>query len=297
MNNEKDFIIVGRNFQPPEKKIKPKKRYFKGKPMISIIILIGLIAGCMIIPWIGTHNPGYMNLTNYNQPPNSQFIFGTDMMGRDIFAMIWSGGRISLFIGLFATFLSTVIAIIYGTISGLAPVLVDEVMMRITEIILSIPGLLIIIFIQAIFGQNNVIVIAIVIGITSWMSIAKMVRTQVRQIRDSEYVLASKCMGGGFGHVLVKHLAPNFISSIMFMVVMNIRGAIVAESTLSFLGIGLPIEIISWGSMLSLAEKALMTNSWWMIVIPGLFLVGTLMCITNIGNYIRKGIAKKESNL
>ena len=95
-------------------------------------------------------------------------------------------------------------------------------------------------------------------------------------------------MGGNFFYVLWHHLAPNFISSIMFMVVMHVRSAIVAESTLSFMGIGLPLEVISWGSMLSLSEKALLSGNWWIIVIPGLFLVGTLVCITQIGNYIRK---------
>ena len=159
------------------------------------------------------------------------------------------------------------------------------------------PTLLLVLFLQAILGDANVISLSIVIGVTSWASIAKVIRTEVRQIRGSEYVVASRCMGGNFFHILRKHLAPNFIASIMFMVVMNIRTAIAAESTLSFLGMGLPLEIISWGSMLSLAEKALMTKSWWMILIPGGFLVTLLMCVTNIGNYLRKSANRKESNL
>ena len=92
-------------------------------------------------------------------------------------------------------------------------------------------------------------------------------------------------------------MAPNFLASIMFMVVMNVRGAICTESTLSFMGMGLPLEIISWGSMLSLAEKALMTKSWWIIMIPGAFLVTLLMCLTNVGNYLRRNANRKESNL
>ena len=104
-------------------------------------------------------------------------------------------------------------------------------------------------------------------------------------------------MGGKFFHILQKHLTPNFIVSIMFMVVMNVRGAIGSESTLSFMGMGLPLEIISWGSMLSLSEKALLTRSWWIILIPGAFLVTLLMCLTNIGNYLRKAANRKESNL
>ncbi len=139
--------------------------------------------------------------------------------------------------------------------------------------------------------------IAFIIGITNWCSIAKVVRTEVRQIRKSEYVVASKCMGGGFFHILAKHLGPNFISAIMFMVVMNIRSAIVTESTLSFMGMGLPLDVISWGSLLSLSDKALMTKSWWIIMIPGLFLIVLLICLTNVGNWLRKSVNQKESNL
>ena len=170
-------------------------------------------------------------------------------------------------------------------------------MMRFAEILLSIPTLLLVLFFQAIWGQASVLSLSVVIGVTSWASIAKVVRTEVRQLRTSEYVVASRCMGGGFFHILRRHLAPNFLASIMFMVVMNVRSAIVSESTLSFLGMGLPLEIISWGSMLSLSEKALMTGSWWIILIPGAFLVTLLLCLTNLGNYLRKSAAKKESNL
>ena len=196
-----------------------------------------------------------------------------------------------------ATLISTLIAVVYGSVSGIAPAWLDTLMMRFTEIFLSVPGLLLVLFLQAILGQANVLTLSIVIGVTSWASIAKVIRTEVRQIRNSEYVVASKCMGGKFFHILRKHLAPNFIASIMFMVVMNVRGAIGSESTLSFMGMGLPLEIISWGSMLSLSEKALLTDSWWIIIIPGAFLVTLLMCLTNIGNYLRKAANRKESNL
>ena len=127
----------------------------------------------------------------------------------------------------------------------------------------------------------------LVIGVTGWAGIAKVVRTEVRRLRTSEYVLAARCMGGGFFHVLWEHLAPNFLSAILFMVVMNVQSAILAESTLSFLGLGLPLEVISWGSMLSLAQQALLTKSWWAVVIPGIFLVATLLSVTLLGNALR----------
>jgi peptide/nickel transport system permease protein len=219
------------------------------------------------------------------------------MMGRSIFAMIWHGGRVSLLISVLATALSTAIAVVYGTVSGVGPVWLDTLMMRVTEIFLSVPSLLIVIFLQAILGPANVVSISIVLGVTSWPTIAKVVRTEVRQLRQSEYVVASRCMGGGFMHVLVNHFAPNFLSSIMFMVVMNVRGAIASESTLSFMGLGLPLEIISWGSMLSNADRALLTSAWWIILIPGLFLVATLVCMTNIGNALRGKVNRGERNL
>lgn len=293
MNRE--FEIVGiRETVQTVPQIKKKRKEI---PFLSITLLSIIVLGCLFCNLIMTKDPTYLDLKNYSMAPNREFWFGTDTMGRDIFSMIWYGGRISLLVGFLATFLSTLIAIVFGSISGCAPKWLDDGLMRLTEILLSVPNLLLVILIQAILGIPNVWSISFVIGVTSWTSIAKIVRTEVRQIRNSDYVIASKCMGGSFWHILWEHLTPNFMSSIMFMVVMNIRSAIVAESTLSFMGIGLPIEKISWGSMLSLADKAMMSKSWWMILIPGLFLVTTLMCITNIGNYLRKQSNQKESNL
>lgn len=296
----RDFEIVGENyiFGKTENVVKKvQKKTLVKKPYISMGILLIIIFGCAF-PGLITHlDPAFMDLSNVNVAPNSIFYFGTDSMGRDIFTMIWYGGRISLLIGILATVISTTIAVVYGSISGVASEWLDDIMMRFTEIVLSIPSILIIIFIQAMIGQSNPVSIAIVIGITSWMNISKIVRSEVRQIRNSDYILAAKYSGGKFFYILRRHLVPNFISAIMFMVVTNIGTAIVIESTLSFLGIGLPIEIISWGSMLSLAEKALLSNYWWIILIPGLFLVVTLVCITDIGNYIRKKNNKEFSNL
>lgn len=293
---ENKFVQVGIRpaAEPP---VVTKKKWYQGKPLASMIVLGIIVLGCLCCELIMTKDPSYMDLVNYTHKPDGEFLFGTDTLGRDIFSMIWYGGRISLFVGFAATFLSTVIAVVVGSLSGISPHWLDTLIMRFTEILLSVPNLLIIIFLQAVMGKPNVLSLSVVIGITSWTSIAKVVRTEVCQIRNSEYVIAAKCMGGGFFHILRKHLTPNFISSIMFMVVMNIRSAIVAESTLSFMGIGLPLEVISWGSMLSLSEKALLTNAWWIILIPGLFLVTTLMCVTNIGNYLRKNVNRSESNL
>ena len=293
---ERAFELTGiRSIQEtvPEK----KKKWYQGKPVVSVAILLLIVLGCVCAEWIMTKDPTYMDLLNYNKAPDREFLFGTDTMGRDIFSMIWYGGRISLIIGGLSTVISTLIAVIVGAFSGMAPAWLDEAIMRFTEIFLSVPSLLLIILLQAIMGKATMLSLSFVIGVTSWTSIAKVVRTEVRQIRNSEFVIASRCMGGGFFHILWKHLAPNFFSAIMFMVIMNVRTAMMSEATLSFMGIGLPVEIITWGSMLSLAEKALMTGSWWIILIPGLFLVVTVLCLTNIGNACRQQANRRESNL
>ena len=295
MTEQELFTMVGIRTEQiaPANKVRRAKDF----PWVSVILLSIIVLCCLFAEVIMTKNPSYLDLKNYNVAPNSEFLFGTDTLGRDIFSGIWYGGRISITIGFLATLISTFIAVVYGSISGIAPVWLDTLMMRFTEIFLSVPGLLLVLFLQAILGEANVITLSIVIGVTSWASIAKIIRTEVRQIRNSEYVVASRCMGGKFFHILGKHLAPNFIASIMFMVVMNVRSAIGSESTLSFMGMGLPLEVISWGSMLSLSEKALLSGSWWIILIPGAFLVTLLMCLTNIGNYLRRAANRKENNL
>lgn len=290
------FKIVGQKTEEAKDVIRMKK-WYQGKPVVSMGILLLIVLGCLFAECLMTKDPTFMDLLNYNKAPDGEFWFGTDTMGRDIFSMIWYGGRISLLIGALSTVISTFIAIVVGSFSGAASQWIDNLVMRFTEIFLSIPSLLLVILLQAIMGKANIVSLSVVIGITSWTSIAKVVRTEVRQIRNSEYVIASRCMGGSFFHILWKHLTPNFVSSIMFMVIMNVRSAIISESTLGFMGIGLPLEVISWGSMLSLAEKALMTSSWWIILVPGVFLVVTLLCLTNIGNYLRKNVNRKESNL
>lgn len=295
MTDNELFMRVG--IRPQDAQLEKKQKRRSDFPWLSLTVMGIIVLCCLAAELLMTKNPAYLDLNNCNTAPNGEFLFGTDSLGRDIFSGIWYGGRISIAIGFLATLISTVIAVFYGSISAVAPHWVDTLMTRFTEIFLSVPSLLLVLFLQAILGEANVLSLSVVIGLTGWASMAKVIRTEALQIRNSEYVISSKCIGGRFLHILGKHLAPNFIPSIMFMVVMNVRGAIGAESTLSFMGMGLPLDIISWGSMLSLSEKALLTNSWWVILIPGAFLVTLLMCLTNIGNYLRKNSSQRERNL
>lgn len=290
------FTLVGIRAPAPAAPA-AKRRTLRGGDIASAVVLALILLGCALIPFFLSQDPAYMELRSASAAPSRAFPFGTDTMGRDIFAMIWSGGRVSLFIGLCSAALSTAIAVLYGALSGCAPDWLDALLMRAVELILCIPSLLLVIFLQALLGKPSVLSLSLVLGLTGWMSIAKVVRSEVRRLRSCDYVLAAKCMGGGFFHVLWTHLLPNFLPSILFMIVMNIRSAIVTESTLSFMGIGLPLEVISWGSMLSLAEKALLTRAWWILILPGVFLITTLLCITNLANALRRRGSARQSSL
>ena len=258
-----------------------------GFPYISVTVLTVIVAGCIIGSIVYSDSAYYMQLSEISAAPGREHIFGTDTLGRDLFSVIWCGGRISLTVGLLATLISTAIAVVYGAAAGLASQRVDDMMMRLTEILMSVPQMLFVMFLQAIMGDANVISISVVIGITGWMAVAKMVRSEVRQLRSSGFVMAARSMGGGFFYILYRHLMPNFMSAVMFMIVTNIGGAISMEATLSFLGLGLPAEVVSWGSLMSLSQRAMLSGAWWILMIPGIFMVITLICITEIGEYLR----------
>ena len=283
------FTIVGAGYRAHQPAIRKKGFWarLKGKPTLSVAVFSVIALGCLFSNLIINHDPAELFLMNVNEAPNAEFWFGTDSLGRDIYSIIWYGGRASIFIGLMSAAVITLIGVFYGCLSGVASGVVDSAMMRAVELLQSVPVLLSLLLILSLMGKPNELTIALVIGVTGWAGIAKVVRTEVRRLRTSEYVLAARCMGGGFFHVLWEHLAPNFLSAILFMVVMNVQSAILAESTLSFLGLGLPLEVISWGSMLSLAQQALLTKSWWAVVIPGIFLVATLLSVTLLGNALR----------
>ncbi len=280
---------------PPEPLAKPQRR--RGAPVLSALLLSAIVMGCLTCGLFAAGDPSYMDLQHCAVPPGSDFWFGTDTMGRDIFSMIWHGGRLSLFIGVTAAAVSTALGVVFGAASGCAPDWLDAALMRLAEIWLSVPSLLLTVLLQAALGRASPLSLSLVIGTASWTAIAKVVRTEVRQLRNSEYILAAKAMGGGFFYLLRRHLAPNFIPSILFMVVMNVRTAIAAESTLSFMGLGLPLETVTWGGMLSLSEKALLSGAWWIILIPGGFLTVTLLCVTSLGDHLRKSASRRERNL
>ena len=203
----------------------------------------------------------------------------------------------ALLIGLLSAAVITVLGVAYGCLSGIAPARTDALLMRLVELVQSIPVLLVLLLAVSLLGPQNALSIALLIGVTGWFALARIVRGEVRQIRHSEYILASRCMGGSFGWIMRRHLVPNVVSAILFVVISAVSTSIAMESTLSFLGLGLPVDELSWGSMLALADKALLLNTWWVILIPGLFLVTALLCITSLGHHFRRNSVRGPSNL
>ena len=272
-----DFEIVGAGFRhhEPKEQTPTLRQRLKGKPILAAVILLVIVLGCIFAPYIANHDPAKYYYDATSLAPNGEYYFGTDSLGRDLFSIMFYGGRSSLTIGVLGAAVVALLGITYGTLSGTASDRVDGLLMRIMELFGAIPGILLI----------------------GWFGLARIVRGEVRQIRNTEYVLYARSIGGKFFYVMRRHLVPNFLSAIMFVVVSSVSSCITTESTLSFLGLGLPLDVLSWGSMLSLANRALILNTWWVIIIPGLFLVITLLCITDLGNYLRKETNRKSSNL
>lgn len=257
-------------------------------PYISIYFLVLIIIVSFLAPFFINEPSDYMDLSRTYIKPNLEYIFGTDGMGRNVFLKCIYGGRISILVGIVCMFLSSIIGIVYGCVSGYYGKIVDKIMMRILDFFLIIPSIVIVSFIQAFLKNKGVFEIILVISLTSWMKIARVVREEVKKLKKSEFVIVSKSLGANFIHIFKKHLFPNFITSIIFICTLNVASSIITESTLSFLGLGLPIAIPSWGSMLIDAQKDIMSNNWWTSLFPGIMIILTVFSINNIGEYTRK---------
>ena len=290
MADERDFTVAGirpQEASPPP----PRPPWYRGRPVLAWAVLAVLVLGCLSWELWLPGDPGRIDLGRASSPPGEGLWFGADLLGRDIFAMIWAGGRTSLAVGFAAGALSAALGLVLGALGGLAPRGAGAALSRCVEIFLSVPQLLAVMLLLGALDRTGApaLTLALALGLTSWPGLARVAAQETRRLRASGYVEASRTMGGGFFHILRRHLAPGCFPAVMFMAVMNVRSAIAAEAALSFLGLGLPVEAVSWGSMLALSERALLGGGWWMIVIPGAFLTGTLLCLTEIGNSFRRG--------
>jgi peptide/nickel transport system permease protein len=260
------------------------------KPLVSALVLGGIVLLCALADLLAPGDAARMDVSALLLPPGPAHPFGTDTLGRDLFAMVLHGGRASLLIGLLASGITAALALLYGAAAGLAPRRLDDLLMRASELLMSIPPVLYCVTVLAVLGQPGVLPLSVVIGATSWMGLAKLVRAEVRRESRSEYIAAARLMGAGFGYILRRHVLPNVLPGLLYMLIYNVGTAIAAEATLSFLGLGMPPGSATWGVLMSLSQDALLTNSWWLLLIPSLFLVATLVCMTNLGEYVRRSV-------
>jgi peptide/nickel transport system permease protein len=218
---------------------------------------------------------------------------GTDDKGRDMLAMLVSGARISLQVGLLATIIAILIGAILGVFSAYWGGWVDNVLMRFTDIMMTFPFFLLLVFIIFIFGPSLVFII-IVIGLTGWTGTARLVRSEALSLRTRDFIIASRSLGASDSHTVFRHLIPNVLSSIIVIATLSIPGVILAESALSFIGLGDP-TVASWGVILNAGQRSLET-AWWVAVEPGVILFLTVLAFNFLGDGIRDAFDPTSQN-
>lgn len=241
------------------------------------------------------------------QPPSPAHLFGTDTIGRDILARTIYGGQISLSIGVFAALVEVIVGVLVGAIAGYFGRWVDDLLMRITEAMLIIPQLfLLIVLAKALGGKvpeidilgrtlsGSVVVIILVIGFTSWMYLARIVRANVLSLKELDYISASRALGVSDARIIFKHLLPNTIAPIIVSATLSVSGAILSEAYVSFLGLGVQTPTASWGNMLDSAVKYIQAAPWlWLF--PGLLILLTVLCINFIGDGLRDALDPRST--
>lgn len=253
--------------------------------LISLIVLLIFTAAAIAAPWLSPHDPASVNLTQDTRlkPPSSTHLFGTDYLGRDVWARSLYGARVSLAIGFFSTAVSIGIGVIVGSLAGSYGKVVDTLLMRLIDLLLSLPMFFVIVILQSIVARPSIINVIVFIGATSWMSTARIVRGQILSERENDYVLAARCLGVQKWKVMFRHLLPNILGPVIVAATLRVGRAILLESALSYLGFGVQPPTASWGSMLAEARSYLKTG-FWMALYPGLFLCLTVLAFNFVGD-------------
>ena len=260
---------------------------FGGGLLVLAVFLIALLA-----PWISPYDPSQIDIKNILIGPNSQHLFGTDELGRDVLSrMIW-GSRVSLAVGFVAIGIATIIGIILGAVSGFYGGYVDSAVMRAVDIMLSIPTIFLILAVIAIL-EPSIFNIMVVIGLTSWMEPARLVRAEFISIKERDYVTAARALGASDARIIFRHILPNGISPILVSAAMGIGGAVLLESGLSFLGLGVQPPTPSWGSLLT-SGKDNIEIAWWLSAFPGLAILITVLGYNLLGEGIRDALDPRQ---
>lgn len=262
---------------------------YSGFIIISIIFLLAMLA-----PWIAPYDPNEINVKAILLQPSMTHWMGTDGLGRDVFSRMLYGGRVSLLVGLVAVGISTAIGIILGALAGFYRGWVDVVIMRLVDVMLSIPSFFLILAVIA-FLTPSIINIMIVIGLTSWMGVTRLVRAEFLSLCDREYVLASRTLGARDFRLIFRHLLPNSLTPIIVSAVLGVAGAVLLESGLSFLGLGVQAPQASWGNILT-DGKEYIQFAWWLSLFPGLAILMTVLGYNLLGEGLRDALDPRSGS-
>lgn len=266
---------------------------FKHNPVafLGLVILIFLIFFALFVPLLSAHTYFETNLVLKNQPPSREFWFGTDELGRDIFIRTAWGARISLFVGITAALIDLGFGVLWGGIAASLGGRVDQLMMRLADIFCTIPYMLVVIMLMVVMGCG-LIPILIALTFTGWIGMARIVRGQILQLKEQEFVLAAKALGAKRRHILFKHLIPNAMGPIIVTLTLTIPTAIFAEAFLSFLGLGIQAPMASWGTMANDALPAMRFYPW-RLFFPALFISVTMLAFNLLGDGLRDALDPK----
>ncbi len=261
-------------------RLKQNKAAMFGLITLSILLFMAIIG-----PWISSYTYYETQLSLKNTPPCGTFWFGTDELGRDLFTRCWWGARISLFVGITASFIDLIFGVLFGAVAGLLGGKIEEWMMRLTDILYTTPPLLFVILLMVIIG-SGITPIILALAITGWINMARIVRGQILQIKQQDFVRAAYALGASRRRILLRHLIPNAMGPIIVTLTLTIPSAIFTEAFLSFLGLGVQAPIASWGTMANDGLPAMRYYPW-RLFFPAAFITLTMLSFNLLGDGLR----------
>lgn len=260
--------------------------------ILAVIILAIIMIMSAIGPYINEFDYKSIDSSKINTKPNKIHWFGTDELGRDIFSRVWQAGRVSIIIGIFGALISTVVGSIYGAIAAYFGGRIDTIMMRIVEILLSIPYLIVVILISIITEERNLGTLLISLTLTGWCGMARLVRGQMLQIKQQEFIMAAEALGVRPWKIITKHLIPNSLGVVIVAITFNIPGYIFAETFLSYIGLGIQPPETSWGALASAAQQNFIFYPY-QLFFPSLMIALTMLSFTLLGDGLRDALDPK----
>ena len=265
------------------------RRLYKNKPATISALLLGLmVLGALMTPLIAPYDYEVQNLDLGATPPSAAHWLGTDIFGRDLLTQILYGGRISLAVGFVATAVALVIGVSWGAIAGYFGGRIDSIMMRFVDIVYALPFMIFIILLMVVFGRN-IVLLFVAIGAVEWLTMARIMRTQVQNLKQQEFVEAAVSLGLSPSSIIFKHILPNAIGPIIVYTTLTIPSVMLLEAFLSFLGLGIQPPQTSWGLLISYRSET-MEEYPWLLIFPGLALTITLFSLNFLGDGLRDAL-------